>query len=185
MKTKTVIAVLLMVIILTSCAPAAASIPATFTAVPTPTAIPPTEQPHILLQQDTILYSGPGNVDFDPIAILKTGETIYPLGTYFDFVQVVAKTNGSDVNGFISKNDLGNLPGSFPELSADSVPWKPFFLPQCSSGIYDAKTDILTFENPGNDFYELQSNAIPLEAPLRIRVDGMKVTGDSFGYSPA
>jgi len=39
-----------------------------------------------------------GNEDFDKIAELKTGDEIYPLGIYRDFVKVETQSN---LNGFI------------------------------------------------------------------------------------
>jgi endo-1,4-beta-xylanase len=167
MKTKTLITALLIVTILASCAPTATTVPLTTTPVPTATAIPPTEQPHIQLQQDIILYSGPGNADFNKIATLKAGESVSSLGIYVDFVQVMAKVEGSDVIGFIWKNDLGNLPGNLPQVTADSVPWKQLSDLPCH------------YNNPlGINFtvsHNTQSAAIPLIRSLRIRMDSIIV----------
>lgn len=182
MKTKTVITVLLMVIILTSCAPMAASIPATFTAVPTSTAIPPTEQPHILLQQDTILYSGPGNIDFEPIATLKASEIVYPLGTYVDFVQVATKIEGNEIIGFVRKDGLRSLPGDLPELKPELVPWKSLYSPDCFPGNYDynAKTNTINIENPDNGYSMLEFASIKSDDPVHIRIDSLKAKVGSF-----
>jgi endo-1,4-beta-xylanase len=181
MKTKTFMTVLLMAIILASCAPAATSVSSTITSASAATTTPPTGRPHILLQQDTILYSGPGNTNFDPIKTLKNGDAIYALGVYVDFVQVMASIDGNDVTGFVYKNALGSLPENIPELTADSVPWKPLFLPECSPGIYNFETKVLAFENTGDDSSDIESTSITLETPLHLRVDGIQVKGNSHG----
>jgi endo-1,4-beta-xylanase len=181
MKTKTVVTILLLVITLTSCSPTTAPVPKTFTPVPAATVSSLTEQPHIQLQQDTILYSGPGNDDFEPIATLKSSEMVFPLGVYVDFVRVIAKVAGRDTTGFIWKNDLGNLPEGLPELTADSVPWRPLFLPECSAGVFDTRADMLTFENTSNNYHGSLSPAILLEKSLLLRLDHIGVTGNTFG----
>ena len=159
---------------LSACAPVT-------TPVPGATSISPTEHPYILLQQDTALYSGPGNVDFDVIKNLKTNDQVIPLGTYVDFIKVEAKVDRNNVIGFIYKNALEAIPSNVAELDSESVPWKPLFDPSCSLGFYNLTTNEVTFTNQGDGYYDTETRAIKLDSPLRIKVDSLSVKGASFG----
>ena len=79
-------------IIFAGCAPIAQVSPreiTTFTpdsavtlATPMGTATP---RPVLILNQDTSLFSGPGNTDFDVMYRLKAGDIIYPIAAFGDF----------------------------------------------------------------------------------------------------
>ena len=56
--------------------------------IPTLTPIPRTQS---VLSQPATLYTGPGNVNYEGLAELSGGTTVYPSGTYGDFVKVVVK----------------------------------------------------------------------------------------------
>ena len=184
MKAKTVITVLLLTSILVSCTPMAAStvavLPSTNTPVPSATAIPTTERPHITLLQDTALYSGTSNVDFEVIKTLKAGDSIYPLGAYGDFIYIDTGDN-NNTTGFIFKNILGDLPFKISELTPDSVPWKPLYIPSCSAGDYDAATNSVTFTNNSDGYYDTETKEIKLTQPLRVRIGSLTQKGTSYG----
>lgn len=170
--------VLLMTTVLVSCAPAVASVPSAETAIPTLTAIPPTARPHSLLLRDTFLLAGPGNVDFDTIAALKANETVYPMAIYGDFAQVTANSGGRQLSGYIHKSDLGGLAADLPTLNAGAVPLKPLYSPQCAYADYNLPLGEQTFQAGDNGDTPIQTDApIAFDAPLRVRIDGMRVTG--------
>ena len=184
MKTKKVITILLVALILASCVPAAKVVPtetavspSMFTPAPTAMAIPPTERPHALIQQDTVLYSGPGNADFDKVAELKTGDVVYPLGVYKDFVRVETQ---SDLNGFVWNKALNSSPENVNVLTQNDVPWKLLYYPQCSPGSYNKEQDSVTFTNSGDGYYDTESGGILLSSPLLISIEATKVTGATF-----
>ena len=179
MKTKIFPTILLIAAVLVSCTPTATPFPPTETSIPTSTAIPPTKRPQSLLLQDTILFSGPGNVDFDRVATLKANETVYPLALYSDFVQVAANTGGQQAIGYIHKSDINDLPENLPTLSADSVPLTPLFSPECIRG-GSASSNNLLLENDGDTFDSSYSPAISIRDPLYFRIDSVSATGE-FG----
>lgn len=146
----------------------------TITASPT---ITPSEQPHLNLQEEAVLYSGPGNIDFDSIAILPEGSKIYPQGVYVDFVKVLTVVNGTDITGYVLKKTLGSLPSTVPILQSDQVPWKPLYSPDCSPGVYDSITKTTKLASSG----DIASNPIHLDAPLRIRIDSLFLTNGNTG----
>jgi len=129
------------------------------------------------VKQDTALYAGPGNDDFDITASLKTGTVVFPLGTYGNFVQAAATVDSQEITGYIWKEALDSLPAGLPVLAADQVPLNLFVLPQCSPGSFDSAQDAVTFSNPGNNWSVPESNAFPLAAPLEIEMAGMQVSG--------
>ena len=116
---------------------------------------------YFILPEEAVLYSGPGDVDFDPIATLPAGSEIFPLGTYVDFVEAMAVVNGSEVTGYLLKKALGALPSTIPILQSDQVPWKPLYSPACTPGVYDpaTRTTRLTSSN------DIATNQIHLDAP--------------------
>ena len=178
---------LLMVLLLSACHPAGTATPSITpsgvppTATPIPTAIPTsiptaTPQPPLALQQDGSLYTGPGNADFEPAAFLKAGTQVKPLAAFGDFVQVAASLNGRELHGYVWKNILPALPAGLPALTGDAVPWQPLYLPDCSPGSYDAASDSVVFTNPGSDYRDTESGAIPLTEPLRVAIASAAVT---------
>jgi endo-1,4-beta-xylanase len=162
--------------------PAGTAVPPTPTAIAsTLTAVPPTltaaPRPTTKLTQNATLYAGPGNADFDSIATLGAGETVYPVATFGDFVQGTATVNGQESTGFIWKQALGSLPAGLPELTGDQAPWQPLYQPKCSPGAFDAAQDVVTFSNPGTGYYDTESGAIALSSPLKIGMRNAKVEG--------
>ena len=170
---------LVVAVLLVSCAPTVAPVPSTGTPAPTAAAIHPTERPRSLLLTDTTLFTGPGNVDFDPLATLKAGETVYPLGTYADFVQVDTDSGDRQMIGYIRKDDIGELPENLPTLSAEAVPLAPLYSPECIQGGTTSSNNLL-LENDGDTFYTSYSPAISLRDPLHFRIDSVSATGE-FG----
>jgi len=93
---------LLVIAIVTACAPATpipTSTPTTtstleptptFTPSPTSTATPqPTPTPRLVsVKQEAVLYSGPGKDGYEEITPLSAGTNVEPLGRFVDFVLV-------------------------------------------------------------------------------------------------
>jgi endo-1,4-beta-xylanase len=183
MLKKTIVVIFTVTFVLTSCVPSATLASTQIPTTPIPPAVTTTTpsastpRPAATLKQDAALYAGPGNVDFDITASLKTGTVVFPLGTYGDFVQAAAIIDSREITGFIWKEALDSLPASLPVLAADQVPLNLFVLPQCSPGSYDSAQDAVTFSNPGNNWSVPESNAFPLAAPLEIEMAGMQVSG--------
>ncbi len=191
---KKIGSILVLVILLVSaCSPAPTSTPAagpagtntpapsatpaptgTNTPVPVPSATP---LPSTTLKQPALLYSGPGNADFDTAASLKAGATVTPLATYGDFVQVKATIDGQETTGYIWKSALSLPPSGLPQLTADQVPLALLYQPQCSPGSYDSAQDAVTYSNTSNNYQDNESSSIPLVAPLKIELAGMQVSG--------
>ena len=100
---KKIGSILVLVILLVSaCSPAGTSTrttgPAgTKTPMPAPSATP---GPSTTLKQDALLYSGPGNADFDTTASLNAGATVTLLAMYGDFVKVNAVIAGQRKHRF-------------------------------------------------------------------------------------
>jgi endo-1,4-beta-xylanase len=132
------------------------------------------------LSQKATLYSGPGNVAYDSLADLLAGTTVYPLGTYADFVKVAVvipeKGGPAEVTGFVWRNMLEDLPGDLPVLTGDQVPLVSFFLPSCSPGTYDPSIDTITFADTSNISYA--SMKWTLEDPVRIQIRSFTSTHD-------
>ncbi len=176
MKKRKVLSLFLLICIISaSCKDPALSLLSTYPPVPIEEKYPE------ILAQNTDLYNGPGNKDFDIIKSLKTDETVYLIGTYGDFLYIQTGKKDNIVKGYIQKNALGEIPGYVPKLRSDSVPWKPFFYPSCSPGSYDISTDSVTFTNESDDYYDTETPAIALTQPLRIKINGLEVKGSSFG----
>jgi endo-1,4-beta-xylanase len=166
------------VLAISSCAPPATPVPSP-TLAPTMTPIPRTQA---VLSQATTLYSGPGDVNYESLASLPAGTTVYPSGTYGDFVQAAALIAGNEVTGFIWKNAMENLPGDLPVLDRLQVPWEPFFSPICSPGKYDVTTGTVTFDSVSADegFYT-NSEWWTVTAPIRIQINALKAKGNTWG----
>jgi endo-1,4-beta-xylanase len=176
---KKIGSILVLVILLVSaCSPAGTSTPTagpagTKTQMPVPSATP---GPSTTLKQDALLYSGPGNADFDTTASLNAGATVTLLAMYGDFVQVNAVIAGQENTGFIWKEVLSLLPSGLPELTADQVPLALLYQPQCSPGSYDSAQDAVTYSNTSNNYYDTESSSIPLVAPLKIEMSSMHLS---------
>ncbi len=175
---KKIGSILVLVILLVSaCSPAGTSTPTAGpagTKTPTPSATP---GPSTTLKQDALLYSGPGNADFDTAASLNAGATVTPLAMYGDFVHVKARIDGQENTGYIWKEALSLLPSGLPELTADQVPLALLYQPQCSPGSYDSAQDAVTYSNTSNNYHDTESSAIALVTPLKIEMTSMQVSG--------
>lgn len=151
---------------------------------PTPISTPtftPTPRTQAVLSQAATLYSGPGNVNYEGLVELSAGTTVYPSGTYGDFVKVVVAEAGNEVMGFIWKDTLVNLPGGLPVLDRLQVPWEPFFLPTCSPGEYDAETGTVTFASiSADEGYFTLSAVWAVEAPVRIQIKALTAQGSTW-----
>ena len=177
---KKIGSILVLVILLVSaCSPAGTSTPTAGPAgtnTPMPSATP---GPSAMLKQDALLFSGPGNADFDTAASLNAGATVTPLAMYGDFVQVKAMIDGQENTGYIWKEALSLLPSGLPKLTADQVPLALLYQPQCSDGSYDSAQDAVTYSNTSNNYHDTESSSIPLVAPLKIGMTSMQVGGTS------
>ncbi len=71
---------------------------------------------------DETIFSGPGNTGYQPVGALAAGEKVYLLGEYVDFVKI--QRTDSDVQGYIRKNSLYDIPAGVPILTSDEVPMK-------------------------------------------------------------
>jgi len=180
---------ILVILMVSACSPAGASTPTagpagtststagpagTKTPMPAPSATP---GPSTTLKQDALLYSGPGNADFDTAASLNAGATVTPLAMYGDFVQVKAIIDSQENTGYIWKEALSLLPSGLPELTADQVPLALLYQPECSPGSYDTAQDTVTYSNTSNNYNDTESSSIPLVAPLKIEMTSMQVSG--------
>jgi endo-1,4-beta-xylanase len=169
----------LFILLVSACSPAGTSTPTagpagTKTPMPAPSA---THDPSTTLKQDTLLYSGPGNADFDTAASLNAGATVTPLAMYGDFVQVKAMIDDQENTGYILKEALYLLPSGLPELTADQMPLALLYQPQCSPGSYDSAQDAVTYSNTSNNYHDTESSSIPLAAPLKIEMTSIQVSG--------
>ncbi|PWB50201.1 MAG: hypothetical protein C3F13_17185 [Anaerolineales bacterium] len=126
------------------------------------------------------MYNGPGNINFDSVASLNKGDNLSPIGIYGDFVKAEAYLGGIRYTGYINKNTIGFLPSNLPELTTSNVPWEPIFFPYCTGGAYDPASDTLTFVNQRDSYYDTETKAIKLDAPLRIKLDKLSVTGSTY-----
>ncbi|RPI33532.1 MAG: hypothetical protein EHM70_05710 [Chloroflexota bacterium] len=73
---------------------------------------------------NTYLYNGPGNLDYDILANLDTCTIVSAKAIYADFVKVEASVNGERKAGFVKKSDLFPIPENLPKLTLDQVPWR-------------------------------------------------------------
>ncbi len=152
----------------------------TVASVSSATILRPTERPKTAVVREAVVYAGPGNADFDPLATLPAGNSVLVLGSYGDFYLV--ETPGSDpARGFIRKKLIGPFDFEIPELAPDAVPLTPFFLPECSGGNYDAVSGSVIFSNPGDGYSDTESKAFSLIRPLRVRIGSLAVRGAMYG----
>lgn len=141
----------------------------TVTNTPIPTAAP-TERPQATLEKVTTLYSGPGNQGYNVVAKLEVGETVWPLGTFGDFVQVEALADKAPQIGFVLKSDLGTFPPGIPELESSQVPWQPMDI---LDSFFDATATLrgttITVNNTNYDgYYDFHGRPVTLETGFKI-----------------
>jgi endo-1,4-beta-xylanase len=152
-----------------------------------PFSFTPTQTPETTtLNGRATLYSGPGNANYESVAELPDRTSIITLGTFGEFVKVsVVPPPGepAELTGFVWKKFVSAVSlSSLPALTRDQVPWEPFFLPTCSSGEYDSKTNQVTFASVGGDVgYYTLSAEWAVTAPIRIQIGSLKTrdNGDS------
>ena len=168
-------------IIFSACTPANISTPILTSIPPTAISFPPTQtatpRPSLTVKQDTSLFSGPGDADFEIISSLKAGDTLYPTAVFGDFVQVAASVNGEDQTGYVWKEALESPVTDLQVLNPDQIPLKPLYLADCSPGTYDAAEDTVLFTNSSDGYYDTESSAIPLDAPLQVKISNIKTEG--------
>jgi endo-1,4-beta-xylanase len=156
------------VLVITSCAPPA-------TSVPSPQLSPTPPRTQAVLSQTATLFSGPGNVNYERLAELPAGTTVYLLGTYGEFVKVsvvLPWDKPAEVTGFVWKKYVqADFLLRLPVLGSDQVPWEPFYLPTCLAGEYNRQANSLTFTNPSESYYDLESEANAVEEPILIRIE--------------
>lgn len=83
---------------------------------PYPTA---TSRLETVVINDTQLYAGPGNRDFEPIGFLEANEAVLPLGVFGDFLLVSQQDH---TQGFIWIDTLADLEVDLPQLDQTEVP---------------------------------------------------------------
>ncbi len=181
MKLKSIAILLSILIIFSACTPANISTPTQTSLPSTATSIPPTDPaaplPGLTLKEDASLFSGPGNSDFEIIASLKEGDTVYPMALFGDFIKVETSVYGEEQIGYLWKSVVES-PGTIASiLNANQVPLKPLYLADCSPGTYDRTNDSVVFTNPSGEYYDTESSAIPLDAPLQVNMSRASVKG--------
>lgn len=62
-----------------------------------------------------------------------------------------------------------------PVLRSDQVPWQPFYLISCLGGEYDPQANSYTFANPGESHYDLKTEGLAMQEPIRIRIQKLDV----------
>jgi endo-1,4-beta-xylanase len=174
--------------LLVSCAPgSAAAVSATPapthtlsvpSVTPTPSSIPSpssTPYPQLLLIRPAGLYSGPGTARYRVLGRLAAGTTVSALGTFGDFVLASVPSENGGLEGYIWKGAIGDLPASIPELPSDAVPLEPLLYAECLPVTADPAGNSVTFSNPTTDWRSVETNPIPLEAPLVFSIDGVEL----------
>jgi endo-1,4-beta-xylanase len=181
MRLKATPVFLAILISFSACTPLNTPVPASTSVPPSATSIRPTEtstpRPGLTLQQDTSLFSGPGNADFDILAPLKAGDTVNPIAMFGDFIKVEAAIDGETRTGYVWKEAAETPATNIPILDLDQVPLKPLYAAGCSPGIYDQTRDTVVFTNPTDDYYDTESSAIRLDASLLINMSSIDVQG--------
>lgn len=125
---------------------------------------------------ETALYSGPGNLYFDELAVLPAGTSVAIAGGFGDFLKVTASLDGRDISGYILSSAIDALPAKLKMLQADEVPFPNYFMASCASDGYDAATDTATF-TAGSHEYTFTPESLPwaLSSPVRLRMESMSV----------
>ena len=77
----------------------------------------PTENPFFSPELETKLYKNPSSFDIQVLAKIPAGSKIYPLGTYFDFVQV----EYNNMIGYIPVKTIGRIPFDIPDIQKNSL----------------------------------------------------------------
>jgi endo-1,4-beta-xylanase len=158
---------------------AACSPPASTTPTSTPTLTP---RPSVAMSQPATLFSGPGNINYENLAELPAGTTIYPTGSYGDYVQATWVQAGIETTGYIWKNAMHNIPDGLPALDKLQVPWEPLNIPECVPGEYDPLTDSVTITaSESRGYFSTESAARVLDIPVRIQLTKLTTSGYNTG----
>jgi endo-1,4-beta-xylanase len=189
MKNKAIILVLLVAFVMDSCAPTAnpapisTSVLASTTSLPTSTILPTsitTPRPSATLKESAALYAGPGNSGYETLAQIPTGSSVFPSGTYMDFVKVEAQINGAKQEGYLRKDALQGLPAENPELTVQQVPWQSV---DVMNSFFSDNTTIkgneVTVDNATDGYVDPEGSGILLDAPFRLTA---KITPQNTNY---
>ncbi|MFT3894525.1 MAG: endo-1,4-beta-xylanase [Anaerolineales bacterium] len=126
MKIQPIITVILILVLLTSCAPAETpAVPtlapsATATAAPTLTSTP---QPVTTIQGRTILSDFPGNNYCLSQERIPEGTPVVVTGIYKDYAAIEFQTGNQQRNAYVPIAHLETVPTNVPELGVEKIPW--------------------------------------------------------------
>jgi len=166
---KIVVLLLALTIFVGACAPAPVETPQS---ISTPTAIRPQ------LNQDTLLFSGPGNRSFEAMASLRMGEIVKPIGTYKDFALVQIDGVGT---GFVYKELIDNFPNNLQKFALEKVPWSPVDINDYfESEITSFTNDTIIMANTQNDGFGWEAGSISFNSPFHIRM-GLSINDPQAG----
>jgi endo-1,4-beta-xylanase len=128
--------------------------------------------------REAILYNGPGNTHYDVLRTLPAGTMVSLEGKYGDFLKVGVSADGPETNGYIYYKSIYDDADQvqLPLLSEADVPWKPIYSLDCAPGTYSRENNGVTLIGEPSGF-DLGSNVIPLESPLRIKMEELRTTG--------
>ncbi len=113
MKNRIAIVLITCLLFFSACQPQ----PSSTATEPIPSMLP---FPIGMMMEEAKLYSGPGNIVFDELDNLSSGESVYLLGQYEDFIKI--QTIGSSQQGFVYKELLDSDSSTLPVLDAVDVP---------------------------------------------------------------
>lgn len=152
-------------LIISSCTPGE-PVPATTSTVTAKPTVKPT--PQVQLNQEAILYSGPGSDGYFRIADLPTGTPVILQGQFGDFVKV--ETADTKV-GYIINSSLADLPKSLPQLALTEVPWQDMDMRYnfVGDGGIVTKDQIKISDLNGNGT-NIGNGSFPLNSAFRIRM---------------
>jgi len=164
MKSKIPSLALIFTVLLTSCAPGTTMLAPTATGTPSEKTTP-----QVLLVQDAVLLSGPGNTDYTTIANLNKNEFVQLLGTYHDFalVETIEKIKGYVYKGVIEGN--GN---DIPELDNSEVPLiSQDLLPLFSGEKTSFQNGIVTIDNlQSDDWYGIRMGPLDITSSFQLEI---------------
>ena len=143
------------------------------------------QEESVRLKENTTLYAGPGNVDYESLAQLPSGTEVTAVGSYADFVQVETLLNGVNTHGFLRKTVFGALPPGLPQLAVTQVPWQPIFTPGCFVSPDPSSRRQFNFLNERNDYLDLSSYPFQISGALRITAQFNQESGSFYLIRPS